>query len=160
MNLQALQALLSELVQAVTLVMQSGEQLSDEFQALLAQTLQMLFSRIEESLSQGAPPTPGPTAAPPPEGMASSNVAGAAYDNRTGDLKVQYLGKHPNRQGPVYNYPNTPPEIAQLMLSGAVPARTNGQNKWGKWWKGKAPSAGASAYTLLKNRNAPYQRMS
>jgi hypothetical protein len=83
-----------------------------------------------------------------------------AYDDRTGDMKVQFLGKHPNENGPIYNYPQTPPEIAELLQSGAVPARTKGRNKWGEWWPGKVPSAGASVFTLLKNRGVPYQRIS
>jgi hypothetical protein len=97
---------------------------------------------------------------PVPPGIPSSNVAGMDYNDKTGDLKVQFLGKHPNRNGPIYEYPQTPKVIAELLQSGAIPARTDGQNKWGKWWKGKSPSAGASVFTLLKNRNAPFIKLS
>ena len=160
MNLQELQELLAELMQAIQEVMASGEVLSDDFQAQLAQTLDMLYTRIEELQAQGGPTAPTPPITPPPPGRDSSNVAGTEYDEQTGDLKVQFLGKHPNREGPIYNYSEVPPQIAQLVQSGAIPARTNGQNKWGKWWKGKVPSAGASVHTLLKNTNTPYQRIS
>lgn len=55
MNAQELQALLKELMQAVQQVMQSGEILSDEFQGVIAQTLENLFSKIEEA-EKNAPP--------------------------------------------------------------------------------------------------------
>jgi len=141
--------------------MASGEILSDEFQAQLAQTLEMLFTRIEELQGQegGGAEIPN-LPEPPPPGMPSSNVAGTSYNPDTGDLQVQFLGKHPNRQGPRYVYPDTPPQIAQLVQAGAIPARTDGKNKWGEWWKGKVPSAGASVFTLLKETGVPYQRIS
>lgn len=65
MNTEELEALLQELVQGVNAVVQSGEQLSDEFQGLLAQTLNGLVTRIDESriapLAQlNAPPPPPP----------------------------------------------------------------------------------------------------
>ena len=159
MNLQELQALLAELMQAIQEVMQSGEVLSDEFQAQLAQTLDMLYSRIEELQTTGGGNIPN-LPEPPPPGMPSSNVKGTSYNENTGDLQVQFLGKHPNSEGPRYIYPGTPPQIAQLVQSGAIPARSDGKNKWGKWWKGKVPSAGASVFTLLKESGAPYQKIS
>jgi hypothetical protein len=160
MELQELQALLAELMQAIQEVMQSGEVLSDEFQAQLAQTLQLLYSRMEElERVTGGPGIPNPPE-PPPPGMPSSNVKGTSYDENTGDLQVQFLGKHPNSEGPRYIYKDTPPQIAQLVQSGAIPARSNGKNKWGDWWKGKVPSAGASVFTLLKETGVPYQKIS
>ncbi len=49
MNTQELEELLQELLQAVEQVMQSGEVLSDEFQGQIAQTLNNLVTRIDES---------------------------------------------------------------------------------------------------------------
>lgn len=160
MELQELQQLLAELLEAIQLVLSLGEDLPDEVQGEIARTLELLYNRIEEISAQQPEAPTSPPATPPPAGMPSSNVAGMAYDPKTQDLKVQFLGKHPNRNGPVYQYPNTPPVIAELLQSGAIPARTNGQNKWGSWWKGKVPSAGASVFSLLKNRNAHFQRLS
>ena len=77
-----------------------------------------------------------------------------------GRLLVRFLGDHPNRNGPVYAYGGVPREVFDMFQKGAVPARTDGQNKWGKWWKGKVPSIGASLYTLIKQRGYPYQRLS
>lgn len=157
MPLQELQELLSQLLQAIQLMISSGEEFSDELQGEVARTLELLYTRIEQLSTQAAQV---PNASPPPAGMPSSNVAGMAYDPKTQALKVQFLGKYPNRSGPVYQYPDVPPVMAELLQSGAVPARTRGQNQWGRWHPGKVPSAGASVFTLLKNRNAPFQRLS
>lgn len=155
---QELRALLQEFMQAIQLILESGEVLSDELQGQIAKTLNLLMERLDEAEGvTGNTPTQ-PTALPP--GQPSSNVAGMAYDDKTHSMLVQFLGKYPNRNGPVYQYPNIPPVIAELLQSGAIPARTNGQNQWGKWWKGKVPSAGASVFTLLKSKNAPFKRLS
>lgn len=79
MNPQELQELLAELTQAVTQVMQSGEDLSDEFQSQLAQTLNLLVERIDQAQQpqeQNAPPT-SPNPVPP------TQLGGApSYDAR------------------------------------------------------------------------------
>jgi hypothetical protein len=156
MELQKLEVLLQELLQAIQLVFNSGEAISDEMQGQIAQTLELLYNRIEQL--RGEAPNP----VTPPEmtaGMPSSNVEGFAYDDKTNRLYVRFLGKYPNRNGPVYSYEGVPPVMFDLFRRGAVPARTDGQNKWGKWWKGKVPSLGASVYTLLKLGRFPYQRL-
>jgi len=55
MNPEELESLLKELVQAITQVMQSGETLSDEFQGILAQTLNNLVTKIDEAKSNQQP---------------------------------------------------------------------------------------------------------
>ena len=55
MNPEELESLLQELMQAVQQVMQSGEELSDEFQGILAQTIGNLYTRIEDSRQQQKP---------------------------------------------------------------------------------------------------------
>lgn len=92
-------------------------------------------------------------------GMPSSNVEGFAYDDDSQRLLVRFLGPFPQRNGPIYAYEGVPKVIFELFQAGAIPARTDGQNKWGKWWRGKVPSLGASLYTLIKNRGYPYQRL-
>ena len=47
MNTQELEGLLNELLQGINQVMQSGEVLSDEFQGVLAETLNNLINRID-----------------------------------------------------------------------------------------------------------------
>lgn len=160
MNPQELQTMLAELMKAINLVLQSGEPMSDEFQGLLAQTLETLVNAIDQMGGQPVTNLTPTTSEPPIEqGMPSSNVEGFAYDKNTGRLFVRFLGKHPNRNGPIYQYEGVPRRIFELFQKGAVPARTDGKNKWGRWWKGKVPSIGASLYTLIKTQNYPYQRV-
>jgi hypothetical protein len=139
---------------------QNGANLNIESQRALGELLQNVLQVIEQQNPvEGMPPNMGQQK-PLQEAMPSSNVEGFAYDDKTGKLLVRFLGKHPNRNGPIYGYEGVPKEVFDMFQKGAVPARTDGQNKWGKWWKGKVPSIGASLYTLIKNRGYPYQRLS
>lgn len=159
MNPEELEGLLQQLLQAIDQVLASGEVLDDDFMGILAQTIQTLMQAIE-TVSQSQQTPEAPTT--PPElqqAMPSSNVEGFAYDDKNQRLLVRFLGKYPNRQGPVYSYGGVPPQIFNLFRTGAVPARTDGQNRWGRWWRGKVPSIGASLYTLLKTQGYPYQRI-
>lgn len=153
-ELQELQQLLDELLSGIQDILQSGEVMSDEFQGELALTLDRLTTRIDEL--RAIPPTrPDITPA-----MPSSNVEGFAYDRDNERLYVRFLGQYPNRNGPIYQYEGVPGVIFDLFRNGAIPARTNGKNRWGRWWKGKVPSIGASLYTLIKTVGYPYQRLS
>ena len=157
-----LENLLNELLKGIQDVIQSGEILTDEFQGILAQELEYLTSRIDELRAQESP-VEGlqPTVAPEmQQSMPSSNISRFRYDPKQQKLFVQFLGKHPNPNGPIYSYDGVPQQIFDLFQKGAVPARSDGKNKWGKWWKGKVPSMGASMYTLLKTAAYPYQRLS
>lgn len=142
----------------IQFISERGATFNQETQLALGNFLQNILQFIEQEsqITGGTPLNPPP---PPPPGMPSSNVAGMNYDDKTGNMLVQFLGKYPNRNGPIYQYPNTPKVIAELLQSGAIPARTQGRNRWGQWFPGKVPSAGASVFTLLKARNAPYQRL-
>ena len=156
-ELLALEELLDELLRGIQDTLQSGEVLSDDFQMLLAQELDATVSRIDElrGIIQATP-------APHPEinqAMPSSNVEGFAYDRDNERLYVRFLGEYPNRNGPIYQYEGVPKVIFDLFRNGSIPARTNGKNRWGKWWKGKTPSMGASLYTLIKAAGYPYQRL-
>lgn len=161
-ELQELETLLQQLLQTIQQVVQSGEDLSDEFQGELARTLELLVNRIDELRSEEPVETLQPQGAQQPpleQGMPSSNVEAFGYDDDNERLLVRFLGKYPNRNGPVYAYQGVPRNIFDLFQRGAVPARTDGQNKWGRWWRGKVPSLGASLYTLIKNEGYPYQRL-
>ena len=158
-ELQEFQGLLQELLQAIQLSMESGEIFSDDLQGEIARTLELLYNRIEELLGKEIPSIPQKE----PElssSMPSSNVESFGYDDKTGRLLVRFLGKYPQRNGPVYGYEGVPKVIFDIFKHGAIPARTDGKNKWGKWWKGKVPSVGASMFTLIKNGGYPYQRLS
>ena len=154
MTLQELEALLAELLQAVNLVMESGEELTDDEMGMVANTLELLSNRILEIREPTGPAHPELTQA-----MPSSNVEGFAYDYRNNRMYVRFLGKYPNRQGPVYQYEGVPQGIFHLFRSGAIPAKTKGKNRWGRWWVGKKPSIGASMYALIKERGYDYRRV-
>lgn len=162
MPAEQLQALLREFQGLVQAVLQSGEVLDDSILGQIAEFMNTIMDRIEQQRNENPAEglTPETTTKQIEGGMPSSNVEGFAYDDKTGRLLVRFLGDYPNRNGSTYAYGGVPREIFDLFQKGAVPARTDGQNKWGKWWKGKQPSLGASLYTLIKQRNYPYQRVS
>jgi hypothetical protein len=158
-DIQELEAMLRDLLGIIQQVLESGETIDDEIQGAIAQTLELLMGKIETLREQGGQLPSGPTPQQIQPGGPSSNVEGFAYDPRTNKLLVRFLGDYPNKNGPIYGYDKVPPEIFDLLRKGAVPARTDGQNKWGKWFKGKVPSFGASVFTLIKNGGYNYRRM-
>lgn len=89
----------------------------------------------------------------PKADLNSSNVYGYQYNPRSKMLRVRF------NSGSVYEYDGVPPQIFKVFQAGAVPARTDGQNKWGKWWKGKIPSLGAAFYHLIRSRDYPYKKV-
>ncbi len=157
MNSQEAQNLLTQLVDGITQIMQSGEVISDDVQGMLAQTLEALIQRIDQGGGQIPPSNEAPDIQ---EAMPSSNVEGFAYDDKNRRLYVRFLGKHPQRDGAIYQYENVPSNIFDIFRKGAVPAKTDGKNKWGRWWKGKYPSMGAAMYHLIRAGGYPYQKIS
>lgn len=86
--------------------------------------------------------------------LQSSNIWGFSYNPKTQKLLVKF------NSGSVYGYTGVQPFIFKIFQSGAIPAKTNGQNRFGKWWRGKTPSLGASMHQLIKLGGYPYQRLS
>lgn len=154
-RLQILEGLLNELLQGIQSVIQSGEELSDEFQGILAQELGSLTEEIDQIRTEQQVSSISPMT----DSMPSSNISSFAYDPKNQRMFVRFLGKFPNRMGHVYAYEGVPPAIFNIFRQGSVPARTDGKNAWGKWWKGKSPSMGASMNVLLKQAGFPYARM-
>lgn len=161
-ELAELQQLLQQLLQGIQNALAGGEQLSDEFQMQLAQTLQTLLNRIEQlqSPAEELPPTQETDKLRLSRPFPSSNVHSFGYDDKNGRLYVRFQGDYPSQDGPVYAYEGVPQNIFEIFRRGAIPARTSGRNAWGEWWKGKVPSLGASLYSLIKQGNYPYQRLS
>ena len=160
MNEEKVQQLKGALKELMEMIVHRGRPLTPELKEMLMQVMQHVASRIKqlrEEEQQGTPPQPTPDKIE--SGMKSSNVEGFAYDPKSNRLLIRFLGEHPNRNGPIYGYDKVPPEIFDLLRKGAVPARTDGKNKWGKWWKGKHPSLGASVFTLIKNGGYNYSRL-
>lgn len=159
-----LEQIVDQILAGVQELLMSGEKLDDQFQMMIAQELNLTADRIDqlriiERQTQEPPTIPSRPQENLTQAMPSSNINAFAYDPESGALRVQFLGKYPNPNGPIYNYSGVPRQIFDLFRKGAVPARTDGKNKWGKWWKGKVPSIGASLYTLLKTAGYPYQRL-
>ncbi len=154
---QALRRTLAEFLNSVSQVLQSGEELPDDFQAQIAQFISAIFERIQELERVTGDSIDGPPIDPPP--MNSSNINAFGYDDKTGRLMVKFQGDYPQQNGPVYAYEGVPKVIFELFKRGAVPARTDGRNAWGSWWRGKTPSLGSSMHTLIKQGNYPYQRL-
>jgi hypothetical protein len=85
--------------------------------------------------------------------LMSSNIYGFQYDPDSGKLRVRF------NEGGVYEYGSVPPDIYQAFEAGAIPAKTEGENQWGKWWRGKEPSAGSSFFELIKMGGFPYKKL-
>ena len=152
-ELQTLEQLLKELLNGIQDVIQSGEILTDEFQGMLAQELTYLTTRIDEIRSE-IPDIPELD-----KSMDSSVIEAFKFDPKKGNLLVQFKGKFPNAKGSIYSYGGVSPQIFNVFKKGAVPARTEGSNRFGRWWKGKSPSMGASMNVLLKQMGVPYTKL-
>lgn len=219
MDAQELRELLQQLLQAISQVASSGEVLSDEFQGMLANTLNNLYSRIEQQQNEPEQPEDIQTQVPPstpssdaqllwilagqqpqafisylrtfqtpatqsllsnpgqlnstiehltrmmPQGelpvvdgiqhadLNSSNVWGAAYDQKTGKMRVRFQG------GSIYEYDGIPQAIFDAFIHGNAEARTTGRNRYGRWWRGKNPSLGAALNQYIKAGNFNYRKI-
>ena len=114
----------------------------DELRELIA-TLQEQFPQAEPENIQGVEKAP----------LNSSNIWGFSYDPSSSTLRVRFQGDG------IYQYKGVPPYIFRVFQAGAVPAKTNGRNQYGQWWKGKMPSLGAALFELIKKGGYPYQKV-
>lgn len=89
----------------------------------------------------------------PKADLQSSNIFGFQYDPRSGTLRVKFQGDG------IYEYEGVPPQIFKLFQKGAIPAKTDGENEYGSWWRGKNPSLGGSMYALIKMGGYPYHKV-
>lgn len=85
--------------------------------------------------------------------LQSSNVWGARYDPRTGQMRVRFQG------GSVYEYDGIPRAIFDAFIHGNAEATTKGQNQYGRWWRGKNPSLGAALNQYVKQGGFNYRRI-
>lgn len=106
-------------------------------------------------LQQRMPPGQQPTAEGgiPHADINSSNIYGFRFNPKNGQLMVRF------QSGAVYGYSGVPQGVFNTFRQGAVPARTNGQNDYGRWWTGKMPSLGAAFYNLIRQGGYDYQRL-
>ncbi|CAB4133783.1 KTSC domain containing protein [uncultured Caudovirales phage] len=157
MELQELEELLRELLQTIQLMVESGEEMSDELQGQIAQTLELLFNRIEEQ--KGSAPTQTQIPEVPTGEFPSSNVNGFKYDPKNQEMLVQFHGPYPQTLGPIYKYSGVPQFIFDIISRGAVGPKTSGQNRYHRWLRGVTPSLGASVNSLLKAGGFSYQKV-
>jgi len=164
-EIQELQELLRELLAGIQEVLQSGEILTDEFQGQLAETLNILTTRIDELQNENPTEVLQPAQAEQPPNIGSgpfesSNINGFKYNPKTKDLYVQFHGPYPQAAGSVYKYNNVPEFIYNVFSQGAVGPKTSGQNRYHKWIKGVTPSLGGTMNALIKAGGFQYQRLS
>lgn len=148
--------LLEYVLQLIDYIEANGSNLNEETQGELAVFLQEVMEFISQ---QGQQPVEGlqPLNAQQeiePAPFQSSNIEGFNYDYDNGKLLVKFQGDG------VYGYENVPKFIYDVFRKGAVPAKTTGQNQYGRWWRGKTPSLGAAFYALIRQGNYPYQKLS
>ena len=184
MNVQQLEQLLNELLLEIEKVLQSDEDLDDEFQDELAKTLSFLVDRISQEKERqleieeieeeqaevanevsppappGVPPTGGEVPPLEPAPNESSNINAFRYDPKNEQLYVKFQGKYPSQNGPVYSYQGVPPYIFDVFRRGSVAPKTSGRNAWHRWKEGVTPSLGAAMYALIKQGGFPYHRIS
>jgi hypothetical protein len=89
----------------------------------------------------------------PKADLQSSNVYGFSYSPKDGHLYVRF------NSGSVYEYNGVPAQVFKIFAKGAVPCKTTGQNRWGRFWKGKIPSLGAAFYEMIREGGFPYQKV-
>lgn len=113
--------------------------------------LTQVIEHLQRTMPQGELPSEGGIPHAPLE---SSNIYGFRYDPKSGRLLVRF------QSGSVYGYDGVPAGVFQVFQQGAVPARTQGQNEFGRWWIGKQPSLGSAFYNLIRQGGYSYQQLS
>lgn len=108
-----------------------------------------------EDLQRRMPPGQQPTS---PEGIPhadinSSNIYGFRFNPKNGQLLVRF------QNGSVYGYSGVPQGVFNVFRQGAVPAKTNGENSFGKFWIGKIPSLGAAFYQMIRQGGYPFEKL-
>lgn len=159
MTPEELRELIQELAQAVTLAMESGEQLPDELLAQIAQTLELLYNKLEESEATQVAPIPTRQSQLEPGPYPSSNINAFKYDPKSNRLFVQFHGPYPQAAGSIYSYENVPAYIYDIFSKGRVGPKTSGANRYHRWIRGVTPSLGASMNALIKQGGYQYQKL-
>lgn len=118
--------------------------------------LERVIVQLHEMMPSGRPPV-SQEGIPHAE-INSSNIYGFQYDPGSKSLRIKFQGDGP-QGGPVYEYDNVPINVYKAFETGSVPAKTNGQNNFGRWWQGKMPSLGAAFYDLIRNGGYAYRRV-
>jgi len=158
---QQIEELKNSIREIIRMIVERGEPLSEEVKIKLAEVIEHVTNRLLELRKQQAaeeqitPESPiSPTIPDMLSPMESSNIEGFNYDYNNKKLLVKFQGDG------IYSYDGVQPFIFDTFRKGAVPAKTTGQNQYGKWWKGKVPSLGAAFYALIRNGGYSYNKLS
>lgn len=127
MNVQELERLLDELLKGIQDVLQSGETLSDEFQAQLAQEISQLTQEIDRAYSEQAQVPQGQIESPPSNGSQLLWVLSGGDENAF----VNYLRTYPGEDfQALLNNPGllnqTISQLQQQFPQGSPPTGSDG----------------------------------
>lgn len=153
---------MNEIIDLLESLMRQAAELSDELsEEEMAEVINVFKNAIElimnsekgtEGLEPSAPEVPAGN-------YPSSNVNGFKFDPKTGELLVQFHGKYPQAEGPVYSYGGVPPYLYDIIAKGAIGPKTSGKNKYHEWIKGVTPSLGGTVNAILKAGGFPYKKV-
>lgn len=85
--------------------------------------------------------------------LQSSNIWGFQYDPRSRKLWVRFQGDG------IYEYQGVDPKDFSVFKAGAVPAKTEGKNNFGFWYRGKNPSLGSAFYEMIRKKGYAFQKV-
>ena len=93
--------------------------------------------------------------------LKSSNIAGATFDQETGQARVAFKPKGKGDSGTVYEYENIDLDTFEKMTGGKAKPITEGSNKFGVWFGTKDPSRGAAFHKFIKTNKEkfPYTKV-
>jgi hypothetical protein len=86
------------------------------------------------------------------DNIRSSNVKKIMYNDDTKEMFIQFQDKS------IYTYFNVPFQLFLDVSGGKATCITSGENKYGSWFVGKTPSAGAAVHRYLIKRGVAYKK--
>jgi hypothetical protein len=86
------------------------------------------------------------------DNIRSSNVKKIMYNDETKEMFIQFQDKS------IYTYFNVPFQLFLDVSGGKATCITSGENKYGSWFVGKTPSAGAAVHRYLIKRGVAYKK--
>lgn len=84
--------------------------------------------------------------------LKSSNVKNIMYNDDTKEMFIQFQDKS------IYTYFNVSFDLFLKVSGGKATCITTGENKYGKWYKGKSPSVGAAVHKYLVKSGISYKK--
>jgi hypothetical protein len=86
------------------------------------------------------------------DNIKSSNVKKIMYNDETKEMFIEFQTKT------IYTYFDVTFQLFLDVSGGKATCITSGVSKYGDWWVGKTPSAGAAVHKLLVKRGVKYKR--